>query len=465
MNDPSVAWPPALIRHVSEATTSLALTHEEVPSTQRPSTLELFGKMPEDMSVAELKQALASIGGTQGGDKAGGTSRGTCLGTGRGICRGTGRGTEQNPAEAAKWYRKAAEQGQAISQHNLALLLEKGAGLPVDHAEAARWFLKAAEQGLGDAQHNIAWMYAQGIGVPPDRAEAAKWYLKGAEQGRAISQNNLGNLYELGQGVERDYGAAMMWYRRAADQGLANAQYNVGWLYANAIGVPRDNNQAALWYRRAAENGLADAQFGLGALYEVGDGPRKDYGEALRWYRMAAENGHAQASAAMEALSARGVTVVPAKSSLSDRPSPLASAASAAAAKLAPRQGPKPELPTTLDAIDTVKSKSGASLRPSTARRVSLKTPKVGAGGADDGKYTVQVGAFRQTENAGDMMLRLAKIGHQGELIERLDGKGQTWFVVRVGRFADKGSASKLMAGLKKQGLSAIIVPTQRSTK
>ena len=382
-----------------------------------------------------------------------------------GIMLENGRGTEQNPAEAAKWYRKAAGQGQAISQHNLALLLEKGAGLPVDHAEAAQWFLKAAEQGLGDAQHNIAWMYAQGIGVPLDRAEAAKWYLRAAEQGRAISQNNLVNLYELGQGVERDFGAAMMWYRRAADQGLANAQYNVGWLYANAVGVSRDNNEAALWYRRAAEHGLADAQFSQGALYEIGNGPQKYYGEALRWYRTAAENGHAQARVAMEALSARGVTVVPSKSGISTRPSPLISAANAAAAKLVPRPGPKPAVPTTLDAIDTVKAKSGTTVQPSVTHHVSLKTPKVNTSLADDAKFAVQVGAFRQAENAGEMMLRLAKNGHEGEIIERPDGKGQIWYVVRVGRFEIKGSARKFAERLRKEGLSSLVVSAKVTPK
>ena len=64
-----------------------------------------------------------------------------------------------------------------ISQHNLALLLEKGAGLPIDHTEAAHWFRRAAEAGLANAQHNIAWMYSEGIGVPTDRTEAARWYL------------------------------------------------------------------------------------------------------------------------------------------------------------------------------------------------------------------------------------------------------------------------------------------------
>ena len=45
-----------------------------------------------------------------------------------------------------KWYRKAAEQGDAKAQFNLALRYYKGEGVTQDYAEAAKWYRKAAEQ-------------------------------------------------------------------------------------------------------------------------------------------------------------------------------------------------------------------------------------------------------------------------------------------------------------------------------
>ena len=41
--------------------------------------------------------------------------------------------------------RKAAEQGNAYAQGNLGFAYAKGEGVPQDYAEAARWFRKTAE--------------------------------------------------------------------------------------------------------------------------------------------------------------------------------------------------------------------------------------------------------------------------------------------------------------------------------
>jgi uncharacterized protein len=69
-----------------------------------------------------------------------------------------------------------------------------------DRAEAARWFRKAAEQGHVDAQYNLGDAYYYGQGVPQDYAEAAWWYRKAAEQGHASAQHDLGYLHYYGQG-------------------------------------------------------------------------------------------------------------------------------------------------------------------------------------------------------------------------------------------------------------------------
>ena len=79
-----------------------------------------------------------------------------------------------------------------------------GEGVPEDKVEAAKWFRKAAEQGHADAQHILAVMYGTGEGVPIDNAEAVKWYRMAAEQGDAAAQNNLRLMYRDGRGVPKD---------------------------------------------------------------------------------------------------------------------------------------------------------------------------------------------------------------------------------------------------------------------
>ena len=72
----------------------------------------------------------------------------------------------------AKWFRLAAEQGDASAQTNLGLMYEQGDGVPQDDAEAAKWYRLAAEKGEARAQNNLAGMYYDGVGVPQDYAEA-----------------------------------------------------------------------------------------------------------------------------------------------------------------------------------------------------------------------------------------------------------------------------------------------------
>ncbi len=48
--------------------------------------------------------------------------------------------------------------------------------------EAAKWIRKAAEQGLLKAQYNLGFAYHYGDGVAKDEKEAMKWYRKAAKQ-------------------------------------------------------------------------------------------------------------------------------------------------------------------------------------------------------------------------------------------------------------------------------------------
>jgi len=100
-------------------------------------------------------------------------------------------------------------------------LYDNGYGVPQDDQEAVRWWRLAAEQGDAAAQFNLGVSYDQGRGVPQDYGEAVRWYRLAAEQGDAYAQFNLGDMYRLG--VLQDYVQAHMWYNLAAAQGQEQA--------------------------------------------------------------------------------------------------------------------------------------------------------------------------------------------------------------------------------------------------
>jgi TPR repeat protein len=52
-----------------------------------------------------------------------------------------------------------------------------------DQVEAAKWYRKAAEQNDADAQLNLGVYYAEGVGVAQDQVEAYMWLVLAAGQG------------------------------------------------------------------------------------------------------------------------------------------------------------------------------------------------------------------------------------------------------------------------------------------
>jgi uncharacterized protein len=78
-------------------------------------------------------------------------------------------------AESAKWYRRAAEQGDATSQNNLGSKYLLGRGVLKDYGEALLWFRKSAKQGFAPAQGHLCLMYADGLGTPVDNVKAYAW--------------------------------------------------------------------------------------------------------------------------------------------------------------------------------------------------------------------------------------------------------------------------------------------------
>jgi len=83
---------------------------------------------------------------------------------------------------------------------------------------------KAAEQGDADAQYDLATMYHNGEGVPQNYTEAMKWYKKAAEQGYVDAQYDLALMYLKGEGVSQDYIEGYVWASIASAKGKKDAK-------------------------------------------------------------------------------------------------------------------------------------------------------------------------------------------------------------------------------------------------
>ena len=110
-----------------------------------------------------------------------------------------------------------ANAGDAASQVLVGDSYKNGEVVAKDYAQAAAWYRKAADQGRTDAQIRLAALYRDGAkGFARDMEQAVTWYRKAAEQGDADAQATLGVLYSMGQGVPRSDADAYYWFYLAA---------------------------------------------------------------------------------------------------------------------------------------------------------------------------------------------------------------------------------------------------------
>ena len=216
-----------------------------------------------------------------------------------GIMYQMGVGGEEHQADAAYYFRMAAEQGIASAQTNLGKCYLAGDGVPEDNNKAFEWFEKAAKQGDAEGQFQLGRCYEEGWGTDKIENLAYQYYRKSANQGYANAQIQVGFCYLDGIGVSVNDSGAFEWFKKAAEQDNPDGQYLIGACYSEGTGVTKDSHEAVKWYKKAAEQGIAAAQYNLGICYLEGDGVRKNRPEAKRLLQKAAEQGYEDAQKAL----------------------------------------------------------------------------------------------------------------------------------------------------------------------
>jgi TPR repeat protein len=121
---------------------------------------------------------------------------------------------EKQPAGISALEAKAA-QGFVKQEMELAADYFAGRGVPKDLAQAAYWYRKAADQGNPAAQVYLGYLYSAGVGVPQDTAEAIRWYRRAAASDSSVAEVNLAGHYMRGEGVKQDTAEALRLLRSA----------------------------------------------------------------------------------------------------------------------------------------------------------------------------------------------------------------------------------------------------------
>jgi TPR repeat protein len=256
--------------------------------------------------------------------------------------------------ESAEWYRKSALQGNPKAMFNLAIMYQRGIGVPKDRINAYAWYLvsgmdgseeiqeevkkvlehataserrkaiertkdiiakldiapmfaggslsielaerfhaqfQLAQLGKAEDQFELARMYHEGVGTVQDPFEASAWCRRAAEQGHVGAMRTLAMCLEDGDGVTVDLVEMTQWYRKAAEKDDPQSQFKLGVCYKDGTGVAADEKQAAFWTRKAADQGHPIAQANLGSFLLSGI-DKSLFPEAVKWFKLSAKQGH-----------------------------------------------------------------------------------------------------------------------------------------------------------------------------
>ena len=182
----------------------------------------------------------------------------------------TGNGVAENNVVAAKWFRKAADQGDPVAENEIGIMFRVGDGVPRDKEEAVRWYAKAAKQGSPQAMFNLGACYYNGDGVASNEYSAYAWFLLAQEAGDAVAND----------AVKRS--SATMSKRETAD-----AFAHIGEMYDKGDDLPRSQERALLWLHKAAE---IDSQSKVLLASQLLKGTSSKYEEAFDLCRQAAKD-------------------------------------------------------------------------------------------------------------------------------------------------------------------------------
>ena len=257
-------------------------------------------------------------------------------------------------AESAEWLRKSADQGKPSAMFNLAIMYQRGLGVPKDRITALAWFMVSeldgddkireevkkvlasvspidrrtalvqtktlisqlkispiysegsrtidlanafhrqfalALDGDADDQFKLATLFHEGVGTISDDVEAVIWCRTAAEQGHLFAIRTLATCLEIGAGLKPDLAEMASWLRRGAEKDDAECQFRLGVCYLEGKGVTKDPAQAEFWTKKAADQGHPIAQANMGSFILTADDKGR-LPDAVKWFRKSAKQGH-----------------------------------------------------------------------------------------------------------------------------------------------------------------------------
>ena len=212
-------------------------------------------------------------------------------------------GTSATPKsfkQALKLYKKAAKQGHAASQYNLAAMYSRGDGVIANNKIAEKYQLQAAAQGDTDAMFKLGLFEEFGVNRKPAKKKALYWYTRALSfvkynklHGRDLGYISTQKIKDKIKSLQPDYDPQSCGLPLGFLLNVSNSSSQQDREKANHIA-----KNIAKTLKRALKGSAVD-QFKMGTIvYEglqfLGKGEKK-YIKSIQWFQKSAAQGHAAA--------------------------------------------------------------------------------------------------------------------------------------------------------------------------
>lgn len=192
--------------------------------------------------------------------------------------------------------RKFAEEGDVLAQHLMGTLSELGKA--PQYAEAARWYRLAAEKGEVESQVSLAELFMNGHEDIVGSVEAVKWLRRAADAKHPRAYAMLGWISVADSKKEDRLIVAEDYFFKAIEVATEVKDLVLAYIGMAAVNEKSQPVEAAKWTRQAAELGSSRAQFVLAEHYRTGRGVPQNVERAYFWYALAAAYGEESSEAA-----------------------------------------------------------------------------------------------------------------------------------------------------------------------
>jgi enhanced entry protein EnhC len=214
---------------------------------------------------------------------------------------------KNDPTKAFFWYKRAAAKNDMLSMMYTASAYLNGYGVKQNRDMARRYITKAAQQGNALAQYELAEMFLASRHRRSKRLGTA-WLKKSAKQGNQRAEYKLATLYREGKLLGRNREMAKEWMEKVKTQNHPDTPYLMGEYYRKSAYKP-EKMKAVTWHQKGVANGNRDSKFKLGLLYLSPDINIMDKQGAFELIQSAAVLGNTEAQLKLAEMYDKGIAV------------------------------------------------------------------------------------------------------------------------------------------------------------